>query len=226
MMIRISKCPTAADRHEARVPDLREDHGWHSFCLRPHNTQGRTHDQAHPRGKPAKPVVESASSSRSPSRQLGALLVALSCGGGCLDQRRVRVLAARAPSVTSAATVQGHAHERDQGDVQQRDRFPAYFVIAYRTCVAYGELTALTTSRSTSWSNPSNSRLPAPRITGAVESTSSSTRPAASACRITSAPPPIATSSPPAFSVACASASSSPDTNVNPASGAGWSPVR
>ncbi len=33
MVIRISEGPTAADRHEARVPDLREDHGWHSFCL-------------------------------------------------------------------------------------------------------------------------------------------------------------------------------------------------
>ena len=60
-------------------------------------------------------------------------------------------------------------------------RTPAYFVTAYRTCVAYGELTALTTARLTSRSNPSNSRLPVPRITGAVESTSSSTRPAASA---------------------------------------------
>jgi hypothetical protein len=33
MVIRISEGPTAADRHEARVPDLREDHGWHSFLL-------------------------------------------------------------------------------------------------------------------------------------------------------------------------------------------------
>src|SRR6185437_2410481 len=35
MVIRISEGPTAADRHEARVPDLREDHGWDSFCLHP-----------------------------------------------------------------------------------------------------------------------------------------------------------------------------------------------
>jgi hypothetical protein len=33
MVIRISEGPTAADRHEARVPDLREDHGWQSFLL-------------------------------------------------------------------------------------------------------------------------------------------------------------------------------------------------
>src|SRR5579859_1059180 len=32
MVIRISEGPTAADRHEARIPDLREDHGWPSFC--------------------------------------------------------------------------------------------------------------------------------------------------------------------------------------------------
>jgi hypothetical protein len=31
MVIRISEGPAAADRHEASVPDLREDHGWHSF---------------------------------------------------------------------------------------------------------------------------------------------------------------------------------------------------
>src|SRR6266508_4607727 len=47
-------------------------------------------------------------------------------------------------------------------------------------------------------SNPSNSRLPAPRITGAVEMTNSSTFPAANACRMTSAPPPTATSPSPA----------------------------
>lgn len=29
MVIRICEGPTAANRHEARVPDLREDHGWH-----------------------------------------------------------------------------------------------------------------------------------------------------------------------------------------------------
>jgi hypothetical protein len=33
MVIGISEGPTAADRDEARVPDLREDHGWHSFCI-------------------------------------------------------------------------------------------------------------------------------------------------------------------------------------------------
>jgi hypothetical protein len=35
MVIRISQSPTAADRHEARVPDLRQDHGWTpSACIR------------------------------------------------------------------------------------------------------------------------------------------------------------------------------------------------
>ena len=56
--------------------------------------------------------------------------------------------------------------------------------------------------------------------------TSSSTLPAANACRITSAPPPMETSPPPAAVAARASASSSPETNVNPASGAGWSSGR
>jgi len=36
MVIRISEGPAAADRHEARVPELREDHGQHpSACIRP-----------------------------------------------------------------------------------------------------------------------------------------------------------------------------------------------
>ncbi len=39
---------------------------------------------------------------------------------------------------------------------------------AYRTWVAYGELHVPSTSRSRSFSNPSKSRLPPPRITGAV----------------------------------------------------------
>jgi hypothetical protein len=33
LVIRIGEGPTAADRHEARVSDLREDHGWHSLQL-------------------------------------------------------------------------------------------------------------------------------------------------------------------------------------------------
>jgi hypothetical protein len=46
MVIRISEGPAAAYRHEARVPDLREDHRWHSFCLHPpkHPT-ARTRDK-------------------------------------------------------------------------------------------------------------------------------------------------------------------------------------
>jgi hypothetical protein len=33
LVIRIGEGPTAADRHEARVSDLREDHGWHSCSM-------------------------------------------------------------------------------------------------------------------------------------------------------------------------------------------------
>jgi hypothetical protein len=33
LVIRIGEGPAAADRHEARVPDLREDHGLRAFCL-------------------------------------------------------------------------------------------------------------------------------------------------------------------------------------------------
>ena len=40
VVIGIGEGPTAADRHEARVPDLWEDHGWHSLCLHPHPTLG------------------------------------------------------------------------------------------------------------------------------------------------------------------------------------------
>ncbi|MBA4866728.1 hypothetical protein H1V43_36620 [Streptomyces sp. PSKA54] len=59
MVIRISEGSTAADRHEARVPDLREDHGWHSFLLAsaPHS-RTRTRDHARPEAKPANPVVD------------------------------------------------------------------------------------------------------------------------------------------------------------------------
>jgi hypothetical protein len=35
LVIRIRETPTTADRYEARVPDLREDHGWPSFRMRP-----------------------------------------------------------------------------------------------------------------------------------------------------------------------------------------------
>jgi hypothetical protein len=31
LVIRILESPTTADRYEARVPDFREDHGWHSL---------------------------------------------------------------------------------------------------------------------------------------------------------------------------------------------------
>jgi hypothetical protein len=35
MVIRIGESPTTADRHEAGVPDLREDHGWPSLLHTP-----------------------------------------------------------------------------------------------------------------------------------------------------------------------------------------------
>ena len=38
LVIRIGEGPTAADRHEARVSDLREDHGRHSYHPHPPNT--------------------------------------------------------------------------------------------------------------------------------------------------------------------------------------------
>ena len=46
MMIRISEGPTAANRHEARIPDLRKDYwlGAPSACVRP--TRGRLGGQA------------------------------------------------------------------------------------------------------------------------------------------------------------------------------------
>jgi hypothetical protein len=58
-VIRIGEGPTAADRHEARVPDLREDHGWHSWRLHPLNTLGGpTRDQALPQAESANPVAD------------------------------------------------------------------------------------------------------------------------------------------------------------------------
>src|SRR3954453_22956671 len=41
MMIRIGEGSTAADRHEPRVPDLGEDHGWPPSALVPLNTLHR-----------------------------------------------------------------------------------------------------------------------------------------------------------------------------------------
>src|SRR6266513_507917 len=58
LVIRIGEGPTAADRHEARVSDLREDHDWHSCCLHPPNTlRRRTRGQAGPQAQAADPVV-------------------------------------------------------------------------------------------------------------------------------------------------------------------------
>jgi hypothetical protein len=47
MVIRISEGPTAADRHEARVPDLREDHDGHSSCVHPPETLRRARAVRH-----------------------------------------------------------------------------------------------------------------------------------------------------------------------------------
>jgi len=48
MVIRISKSPTAADRYEARVPDLWEDHGWHPFFLDRPNPSARARERPGP----------------------------------------------------------------------------------------------------------------------------------------------------------------------------------
>jgi hypothetical protein len=48
-VIRISESPTTADRHEARVPDLREDHDLHSLL----RASARLHTRA---GAPATPI--------------------------------------------------------------------------------------------------------------------------------------------------------------------------
>src|SRR6266536_5597196 len=55
-------------------------------------------------------------------------------------------------------------------------------------CVANGDWSSSTCSRFTVSSKPSNRRFPPPRMTGAIEIESSSTCPARSAWRITSAP--------------------------------------
>ena len=64
--------------------------------------------------------------------------------------------------------------------------------------------------------NPSKRRFPPPSTTGATMIVSSSTSPAASAWRMTSAPPMTWTSLSPAASTARATASSTPATNVKP----------
>ena len=93
MVIRISEGPIAADRHEARVPDLREDHGWHSFCVHPANPQGRARATRHTPSKACRPGGRSASSPTTRSAQLGALLMALS-GAGASRELRQHLVAA------------------------------------------------------------------------------------------------------------------------------------
>ena len=43
-LIRVGEGPTAADRHEARVPDLRQDHGRYSFCASAQHPRARMCD--------------------------------------------------------------------------------------------------------------------------------------------------------------------------------------
>src|SRR5215831_13739619 len=70
LVIRIGEGPAAADRHEAMVPDLREDHGRHSCCLHPPTTLGRLpRDQARPQVKRANPGDRYASSSTTQGKQ-------------------------------------------------------------------------------------------------------------------------------------------------------------
>jgi hypothetical protein len=40
LVVRVSESPTAADRHETRVSDLREDHGRNFYHLHPSNPVG------------------------------------------------------------------------------------------------------------------------------------------------------------------------------------------
>src|SRR5919204_185251 len=80
--------------------------------------------------------------------------------------------------------------------------------------VAYGHWRTPRCSSSSERVNPSNSRLPPPSTTGATMIVSSSTSPASSAWRMTSAPPMTLTSLSPAASLARSTASSTPDTNV------------
>src|SRR5215468_3997015 len=58
LVIRIGEGPTAANRHEAGVSDLREDHGWHSCCLPPPNTLGGARATRHAPSKPANAMVD------------------------------------------------------------------------------------------------------------------------------------------------------------------------
>jgi hypothetical protein len=67
LVIRIGEGPTAADRHEARVSNLREDHGWNFYHLHPPNTLGRrAGDHGPPQAKPANPVVDPQMTRRRP----------------------------------------------------------------------------------------------------------------------------------------------------------------
>ena len=80
-VIRIGESPTTADRHEARVPDLRGDHGWQSFCIHPpttHGAQARPREQCKSGGRIRKCVcdrrtAESGELGRPPSGMSGCM---------------------------------------------------------------------------------------------------------------------------------------------------------
>src|SRR3954468_13165109 len=57
LVIRIGEGPTAADRDEARVSDLREDHRWHLYHLHPLGYLGPRERSSRPSSKACKPMV-------------------------------------------------------------------------------------------------------------------------------------------------------------------------
>jgi hypothetical protein len=61
LVVRVGEDPTAADRHETRISDLREDHGRNFYHLHPLNVLNG--DQAGIQTKLADPVIDPASGS-------------------------------------------------------------------------------------------------------------------------------------------------------------------
>jgi len=57
MVIRVGEGPPATDRHQARISDLREDHGWNSYQLDPPPRAAGTRPLT-PQPKPVDPLVD------------------------------------------------------------------------------------------------------------------------------------------------------------------------
>ncbi len=120
MVIRISEDPTAADRHEARVPDLREDHGWLSFvCIRP------TLKSAYPRPGVAPSKDPGTTAGRIPDwfgnngrTVVQALFQGPNCvintvNYGCYDNTSVNSLITQAEGATSLSAAGSFWHQAD-----------------------------------------------------------------------------------------------------------------